>query len=151
MSLKLHELPADPGKSQKKKRVGRGEGSGQGKSAGQGNKGVQARSGHLKGAGFEGGQMPLIRRLPKFGFSRDRFRAKRAEVLLRDLNQFEDGASVDPAALAKAGVVSKQAENIKVLATGELSRKLTVRAHGFSAAAKAAIEKAGGTCEIIGQ
>jgi large subunit ribosomal protein L15 len=151
MTLKLHELPADPGKTQRKKRVGRGEGSGRGKTAGKGHKGVQARSGHQKGAGFEGGQMPLIRRLPKFGFSNVRFRARRAEVLLSDLNQFDDGATVDPSALSAAGIVSKQAEYIKVLATGEVSRKLTVKAHGFSAQAKAAIEAAGGTCETIGQ
>lgn len=149
MTLKLHELPADPGKTQKKKRVGRGEGSGRGKTAGKGHKGRQARSGHSKGAGFEGGQMPLIRRLPKFGFSNEKFRVKRDEVSLRELNQFEDGAVVDFAAMHQARLISKQAGYVKVLATGELTKKLTVKAHGFSARAKQAIEAAGGQCETL--
>ena len=147
--IKLHELPADPGKQQKRKRVGRGEGSGHGKTSGHGHKGRQARSGHSKGAGFEGGQMPMIRRLPKFGFNNDRFRVKRGEVTLAQLNKFEDGSVVDFVAVCKAGFVSHQSRMVKVIATGELNKKLTVKLNGFSAQAKAAIEAAGGTCETV--
>jgi large subunit ribosomal protein L15 len=147
--LKLHELPGDPGKKQKTKRLGRGEGSGQGKTSGKGHKGKQARSGSGKGAYFEGGQMPLIRRLPKFGFSRDRFAIKKGEVSLRELNKFDDGATVDFAALVLKGFISKNTEYVKVLATGELTKKLTVKLHGFSAKAKQAIEAVGGSCETV--
>ena len=147
--LKLHELIGDPGKTQKKKRVGRGEGSGQGKTAGKGHKGKQARSGSGKGSSFEGGQMPMIRRLPKFGFSNARFRVARGEVSLAQLNKFEDGATVDFAALRQKGLVPKQVEYVKVLATGELTRKLTVKLNGFSAKAREAIEGAGGICETV--
>lgn len=147
--LKLHELIADPGKTQRKRRVGRGEGSGWGRTAGKGNKGHKARSGGAKGPGFEGGQMPLIRRLPKFGFSNERFRLKKAEVTLAQLSKFDDGATVDFEALCGAGLISKQVQHVKVLATGELSKKLHVKAHGFSAKAKELIEAAGGTCETV--
>lgn len=148
--LKLHELPGDPGKLQKKKRVGRGEGSGLGKTSGKGHKGMKARSGGGgKGPYFEGGQMPMIRRLPKFGFSNVRFREKRAEVTLFELNKFEEGATVDFAAVNKMGLVPKQAEYVKVLATGELKKKLNVRLNGFSVKAREAIEAAGGTCEMV--
>ncbi len=147
--LKMHELPGDPGRKQQPKRVGRGEGSGQGKTAGKGHKGQQARSGSGKGPAFEGGQMRLIRRLPKFGFNNDRFRVRRDEVDLRDLNGFEDGATVDHEAMLAAGIVSRQARRIKVLANGKLEKKLTVRAHGFSSAARAALAAAGGRCEEI--
>lgn len=150
MSVKIHELPGDPGKKQKKTRVGRGEGSGMGKTAGKGHKGVQARSGRAKGGAFEGGQTPLVRRLPKYGFKNTAFRTPRAEITLRQLEQkFETGATVDPAALHQAGLVSKNIERIKVIATGTLSKKLTVKCHGFSAGAKAAIEAAGGACEVL--
>lgn len=148
--LKLHELPGDPGKTQKKKRVGRGEGSGLGKTSGKGNKGKKSRSGAAKGAGFEGGQMPLIRRLPKFGFNNDRFRLKRAEVTLSQLEKFfEDGATVDFAALTEKHIVSKQAEHVKLLANGAVTKKLTVRLSGISAKAREAIEAVGGTCETV--
>jgi large subunit ribosomal protein L15 len=148
--LKLHELAGDPGKTQKKRRVGRGEGSGWGRTAGKGNKGQQSRSGGgHKGAGFEGGQMPLIRRLPKFGFSNIRFRAKKVELTLGQLNHFEEGATVDFAALVAKGLIPKQTEHVKVLATGELKRKLTVRLNGFTAKAREAIQAAGGTCETV--
>lgn len=150
MSVKIHDLPRDPGKKQKKTRVGRGEGSGQGKTAGKGHKGVQARSGRAKGGAFEGGQTPLVRRVPKFGFKNTAFRAPRAEVTLRQLDQkFDAGATVDPAALHQAGLVGKNIERIKVIATGTLNKKLTVKCHGFSAGAKAAIEAAGGACEVL--
>ena len=149
--FKIHEIPADPGATQKRKRIGRGEGSGQGKTAGKGHKGMQARSGGGgKGPHFEGGQMPLIRRLPKLGFSNAKFRLKRAEIGLSDLNRFEDGAVVDPGVLNAMRLIPKQTEYVKILANGELTRKLTVRAHGFSAGARQAIEAAGGQCEVIG-
>ena len=147
--MKLHELPGDPGRQQKSRRVGRGEGSGWGRCAGKGNKGQQSRSGKPKGHAFEGGQMPLIRRIPKFGFSNDRFRLVRAHVNLRDLNQFEEGATVDPAALHTRRMIAKKVQYVKVLATGELTKPLTIKAHGFSARARQAIEDAGGKVEKI--
>jgi len=147
--LKLHELPGDPGKTQRKRRVGRGEGSGWGKTAGKGNKGLHARSGGSIKPGFEGGQMPLIRRLPKFGFSNVRFREKRAELTLADLNKFDDGATVDFEALRQRRLIPKQAQYIKVIATGKLEKKLSVRLNGFSAGARQAIEAAGGNCETV--
>lgn len=147
--IKLHELQGDPGKRQKPKRVGRGEGSGLGKTSGRGSKGQLSRSGGGKGPYFEGGQMPLIRRLPKFGFDNTRFRAVRATVTLDQLNKFEDGATVDKEALNKAGIVPKKVERIKVVATGSLSRKLTVKLSGYSAKAREAIESAGGACETV--
>jgi large subunit ribosomal protein L15 len=151
MSIKIHELPGDRGKKQKKTRVGRGEGSGQGKTAGKGHKGQQARSGRAKGGTFEGGQTPLVRRVPKFGFKNTAFREPRAEVTLGQLErEFESGATVDPAALHAAGLVKKSVTRIKVIASGTLKKKLTVKCHGFSAGAKAAIEAAGGACEVLG-
>ena len=147
--LKLHELPGDPGKTQNRKRVGRGEGSGLGRSSGKGNKGHKARAGNTKSASFEGGQMPMIRRLPKFGFRRERFRAQRAEVTLRQLEQFEAGATVDFDAMRQRRLVAKQAEFVKVIATGQLTKNLTVKAHGFSAGARQQIKAAGGTCETV--
>lgn len=148
--LKLHELPGDPGKKQKTKRLGRGESSGQGKTSGHGHKGKQARSGSGKGAYFEGGQMPMIRRMPKFGFSNVRNQLRREAVTLEQLNKnFDDGAAVDFAALVAMKLVSKNTEYVKVLATGELAKKLSVKLNGFSAKAKQAIEAAGGTCETV--
>jgi large subunit ribosomal protein L15 len=148
--LKLHNLPGDPGKKQRRKRVGRGEGSGQGGTSGKGHKGEQARSGGgHRTAAFEGGQMPIIRRLPKFGFSNTRFRLVRAEVTLRHLNRFEDGATVDIEALRLVRLVPKKAETVKLIATGTLERKLTVRLNGFSANARQAVEAAGGKCETV--
>jgi large subunit ribosomal protein L15 len=148
--LKLDTLAGDPGKKQKRKRVGRGEGSGQGCTAGKGHKGQQARSGGgHKGAAFEGGQMPLVRRLPKFGFNNTRFRLNRAEVTLRQLNRFEDGATVDRAALHAARLISKKTEHVKLIATGTLERKLTVRVNACSAKARQAVEAAGGQCETV--
>jgi large subunit ribosomal protein L15 len=151
MSIKIHELPGDRGKKQKKTRVGRGEGSGQGKTAGKGHKGQQARSGRAKGGAFEGGQTPLVRRIPKYGFKNTAFREPRAEVTLRQLDgKFEAGATVDPEALHAAGLVKKSVTRIKVIASGTLGKSLTVKCHGFSAGARAAIEAAGGTCEVLG-
>ena len=147
--LKLHNLPADPGKKQKKKRVGRGDGSGQGVTSGYGHKGQKARSGGTVGNGFEGGQMPLIRRLPKFGFSNIRFKQQKCEVTLRHLNKFEDGATVDLAALQQAGLATKKAEHVKLIATGKLERKLTIRVNGCTPKAREAVEAAGGQVETI--
>lgn len=147
MSLKLHELPADKGKRQNARRVGRGEGSGHGKTCARGHKGAQSRSGGAKGGAFEGGQTPLVRRVPKFGFTNLSFRALRAEITLGQLERFEDGAVVDPKALHAAGLIPKGAERIKVIATGNLTKRLTVKAHGFSKGARAAIEDRGGACE----
>jgi len=149
VTLKLHNLPGDPGARRKRRRIGRGESSGWGKTAGRGHKGAQARSGGSKAGGFEGGQTPLTRRIPKFGFSNAPFRRHRAEVTLAHLNRFEDGAVVDPAALKAARLIARRAERVKVIATGTLERRLTVRLHGFSAAARAAIEARGGSWQVI--
>lgn len=147
--IRLHDLPGDPGKKQKKRRVGRGDGSGWGGTAGKGHKGSQARSGGGKGAAFEGGQMPLIRRVPKFGFDNTRFRKNRAEITLKQLNAFEDGATVDLEALKAAGLVARKTEYVKLIATGKLERKLTVRLNGWSANAGKAVQEAGGSCETV--
>ena len=147
--LKQHELPADPGARQKKKRVGRGEGSGLGKTSGYGHKGEKARSGRAKGKGFEGGQVPLMRRLPKFGFTNHAFQKKKGEVTIEQLNQFDAGSTVDFGVLHGARLISKQVTTYKVIGKGELNKKLTVKAHGFSAGARATIEAAGGVCETI--
>lgn len=150
MTLKLHELPADPGKRQKRKRVARGEGSGHGKTAGRGNKGHNSRSGGGKRGPFEGGQVPLVRRIPKFGFNNP-FGPVRGEVTLRELNRFEDGTTVDLDTLRKARLATGRMQEVKVIVKGELERKLTVKLHGFSAGARAAIEAKGGSWEIVGK
>ncbi len=149
--IKLHTMPADPGKTQTTKRLGRGEGSGRGKTAGKGHKGKQARSGAGKGAYFEGGQMPLVRRMPKFGFSNTSFKPRRTHLNLDVLERhFGDGDVVDFEALRTHKLVSIQTKQVKILAGGTLTRKLHIKAYGFSAGARAAIEAAGGTCETIG-
>ena len=149
--LKLHQLPPDPGKTQSPKRVGRGEGSGRGKTSGRGHKGQQSRAGAPKGASFEGGQMPLIRRVPKFGFSNIRFRPRRVEIGLGRLERhFEDGQTVDLEALRAKKLVGRQVEQVKILVGGgPLTHKLHIKAYGFSAGARAAIEAAGGSCETL--
>lgn len=149
MSLKIHELPGDQGLLQKPKRVGRGEASGWGRSAGKGNKGHNQRSGGAKHGSFEGGQMPLVRRLPKFGFKNTAFRAERGWVTLRQLNRFEDGATIDADALRKAGLVKKTDEVVKVICKGMLEKRLTVRLSAFSPGAKTAIESKGGKWEVV--
>ena len=146
--MKLNELKNAEGAKTKKYRKGRGVGSGNGKNAGTGNKGQKSRSGGLKAPGFEGGQTPLYRRLPKFGFTNGS-RVEYAIVNISSLNKFEDGAVVNPAALVEAGLVKKELDGIKILGNGELSKKLTVQAHKFSKSAKEAIEKAGGKAEVI--
>ena len=146
--MKLHELSPAPGSNKESYRKGRGAGSGNGKTAGRGHKGQKARSGGGVRPGFEGGQMPLARRLPKRGFN-NIFATQYAEVNLSDLEKFEDGAVVDAEALVAAGVLKKTLDGVKVLGNGALSKKLTVKAAKFSASAKEEIEQAGGKAEVI--
>jgi large subunit ribosomal protein L15 len=140
----LNNLKRPAGSWHRKKRVGRGQGSGLGKTAGRGGKGQKARSGNMRFEGFEGGQSPLQRRLPKFGFISPN-RTIYAVVNLADLEAFDAGATVDEAALREAGLVKGRPDGIKILAQGSLSKKIAVTAHKFSAAAHEAIEKAGGS------
>ena len=144
--MKLHELKPAEGSRQLRNRVGRGTSSGNGKTAGRGQKGQKARS--KVRAGFEGGQMPLFRRMPKRGFKNVN-RKDYAIVNLETLNKFEDGTEVTPALLVETRVVKDEKDGIKVLGNGELTKKLTVKASKFSASAKAAIEAAGGTAEVM--
>ena len=146
--MNLNELVPAPGSRTKPYRKGRGIGSGNGKTAGKGHKGQNARSGGGVRPGFEGGQMPLYRRLPKRGF-KNVWAMKYSEINVSTLNKFEDGAEVTPALLLETGVVSNEKAGIKVLGNGTLNVKLTVKAHKFSASAKEAIENAGGTTEVI--
>lgn len=148
--MKLHELAPAAGSQKEHFRVGRGHGSGNGKTAGKGHKGQNARSGGGVRPGFEGGQMPLHRRLPKRGFNNYNFATKYAIVNLNDLqNKFEDGAVVDTDALIASGLVNKQYDGVKVLGSGEISKKLTVKAAAFSQSAKEKIEAAGGKAEVM--
>lgn len=146
--MKLHELSPVPGSKTKAFRKGRGAGSGNGKTAGKGHKGQNARSGGGVRPGFEGGQMPLQRRIPKRGFN-NIFATTYATVNVSDLNRFEDGAVVDQQALIEAGLIKKPLDGIKVLGKGELSKKLTVNVKAYSASAKQKIEAAGGKAEVI--
>lgn len=146
--MKLHELKPAEGSRKDRKRLGRGIGSGQGKTAGKGHKGQNARSGGGVRLGFEGGQTPLYRRLPKRGFT-NFARKEYAIVNLDTLNRFVDGTEVTPELLIESGVVSNEKAGIKILAKGTLEKKLTVKAHKFSSAAKEAIEAAGGNTEVI--
>ena len=146
--MKLQELSPAPGSVREVKRIGRGHGSGQGKTAGKGHKGQKARAGRGVRPGFEGGQMPLQRRVPKRGFV-NVFATNYATINLTALNAFEDGAVVDAQALKDAGLVKKSFDGIKVLANGTLTKKLIVKAAAYSEAAKAKIEAAGGKAEVI--
>lgn len=146
--MKLHELSPAEGSVREVKRIGRGHGSGQGKTAGKGHKGQKARSGHGMRPGFEGGQMPLQRRIPKRGFN-NIFATKYAIINLAALNCFEDGTVVDTEAMKNAGLVKKAYDGVKVLGNGSLAKKLTVKAAAFSESAKSKIEAAGGTAEVI--
>jgi large subunit ribosomal protein L15 len=146
--MKLHELRPVDGARKDGFRLGRGHGSGNGKTAGKGHKGQKARSGGLGKLGFEGGQTPLARRLPKRGFT-NFTRKEYAIINLDQLNRFEDGAEVNPTILKELGIVKNLKDGLKVLGEGELEKKLTVKAHKFSASAAAAIEKAGGKAEVI--
>jgi len=144
--MNLNELQPAAGSRKLRNRVGRGTSSGNGKTSGRGQKGQKAR-GKVR-LGFEGGQMPLYRRIPKRGFT-NISRKEFAVVNLEKLNAFADGTEITPALLIERGVVKNQKSGIKVLAVGQLDKKLTVKAHKFSGAAKAAIEQAGGTTEVI--
>lgn len=148
MSMRLHNLKPRPGAKHRRKRLGSGESSGLGKTSGRGGKGQTARSGSSIRAGFEGGQMPLYRRLPKRGFNNARHAVRYLPVNLDELNRFEEGSRVDEGALREAGLANGRADGVKILGSGELTRKLTVCAHAFSASAKAKIEAQGGRCEI---
>jgi large subunit ribosomal protein L15 len=147
--MKLHELVKSTGSTHTRKRVGRGPGSGLGKTSGKGHKGQNARSGGGKSPVFEGGQLPLYRRLPKRGFSNDRFKVEYAVINLSDLNKFEDGALVTPELLKEMGLVKQQLSGVKVLGNGTLEKRLVVKAHKFSNVAKTEIEKLGGKAEVI--
>ncbi len=146
--MKLFELSPSAGSVKDTKRKGRGHGSGNGKTAGRGHKGQNARSGGGVRVGFEGGQMPIYRRLPKRGFT-NIFAKQYAEVKLSDLNKFEDGAVIDAEALKNAGIISKVLDGVKVLGNGEITKKVTVKASKFTSAAAAKIEAAGGKTEVM--
>ena len=145
--MKMHELSPAIGSTKEAKRIGRGHGSGNGKTAGKGHKGQKARAGRGFRAGFEGGQMPLQRRVPKRGFN-NIFAVEWAAINVSALEVFEDGATVDAAALTEKGIIKKADLPIKVLGNGKLTKKLTVVAAGFSATAKEKIEAAGGKAEV---
>ena len=146
--MKLHELSPSEGSKKNKFRVGRGHGSGNGKTAGKGHKGQNARSGGGVRPGFEGGQIPLYRKLPKRGF-KNRFAKEYTTVNISALERFEDGAVVDLDLLVNAGLAHKAADGLKVLGNGNVDKKFTVRAAAFTAAAKEKIEAAGGKCEVV--
>jgi len=147
--MNLHELRPAPGAKKRRKRIGRGPGSGHGKTATKGHKGLLARSGGGKRAGFEGGQMPLIRRVPKFGFTNP-FRKEYAIVNVKSLETWTGSDTVTPQALVDAGLVKRKTLPIKVLGNGELKRSLVVQAHKFSKSAESKIQAAGGRVEVIG-
>ncbi len=147
--MRLHNLKPRPGAKHRTKRLGQGESSGRGKTAGRGGKGQTARSGSSIRIGFEGGQMPLIRRIPKRGFNNARFTTAYSPVNVGDLNQFEDGARVDETALRSVGLANGPKLGIKILGTGDLTKKLVVIVSAISASAKTKIEAKGGKVEII--
>lgn len=146
--MKLHQIEKAPGSTHSRKRVGRGHSSGHGKTAGKGHKGMKARSGGGVRPGFEGGQMPLYRRLPRRGFSTARFREEVAIVNLADLARIE-GEEVGPEQLKAAGLIRNNADKIKLLGNGEINRAVKVSVHSFSASAKEKIEKAGGSATTL--
>ena len=147
--MKLNELMQNNGARTERRRVGRGPGSGLGKTSGKGQKGQKARSGVSITATFEGGQLPLYRRLPKRGFSNAQFKIKYAVINVSDLNRFDDGAVVTPEILHDAGLLKNQLDGVKVLGNGTLEKKLTIKAHKFSKEAVNKIEKSGSTLEVI--
>lgn len=146
--MKLHELSPAPGSVKDVKRIGRGHGSGHGKTAGKGHKGQWARSGGGVRPGFEGGQMPLMRRIPKRGFN-NIFATEYATVNVSALDVFNDGIEVDADLLKAQGIIKDEKDGVKILGNGELTKKLTVKAAAFSASAKEKIEKAGGKAEVM--
>lgn len=147
--MKLHELSPVPGSTKERKRIGRGPASGQGKTAGKGHKGQKARAGRGMQIGFEGGQMPLQRRIPKRGFN-NIFRKEFATVNIASLDKvFNDGDTVTIEALVKSGLVKKTLDGVKVLGNGEIAKKLTVQVNAYSETAKSKIEAAGGKAEVV--
>ena len=147
--MKLHELQRNIGATHAKKRVGRGSGSGLGKTSGRGQKGQKARSGGSINPVFEGGQLPLYRRIPKRGFSNHMFKTRYAVINLNALNVFEDNTVVTPALLKDAGIIKNQLDGIKVLGNGKLEKKLTIQANKFSKSAEEKIKEAGSKAEVI--
>ena len=145
----IQDLQPAPYSRQKEKRLGRGIGSGLGKTSGKGHKGQNARSGGGVRPGFEGGQLPLFRRLSKRGFNNYEFRTVYSTVNVSDLNRFEDGTVVDTALLKEVGLIKKELDGVKVLGSGELTKKLTVKANAFTKSAKEKIETIGGKTEVI--
>jgi len=146
--MRLHNLSPRPGSTHRRKRLGIGESSGHGKTSGRGGKGQTARSGSSIRIGFEGGQMPLVRRIPKRGFNNALFTTVYIPVNLSDLNTFDEGTTVDEATLQKAGYANGKSAGIKILGTGKLEKRLTVIASAFSKSAREAIEKMGGKAEV---
>ncbi len=147
--MKLHELSPAPNSKKARKRVGRGVGSGSGKTSGRGHKGQNSRSGGGVRPGFEGGQMPIQRRLPKRGFSNFLFRKEYAEINVEVLNRFDENTTITPELLKKVGMVKNLKDGLKVLARGEIEKPVTVQAHKFSKADVEKIEAAGGKAEVI--
>ncbi len=146
--MKLHELKPNPGSVKNRKRLGRGTATGQGKTSGRGMNGQKSRSGGGVRPGFEGGQMPLYRRLPKRGFT-NIFGTEYSEINVEALNMFEDGAEITPEVLKSEGILKKQLDGVKILGNGDVTKKLTVKAHKFSKSAVEKIEAAGGKVEVI--
>jgi large subunit ribosomal protein L15 len=147
--MNLHDLTPARGAKKRRKRIGRGPGSGHGKTATKGHKGLLARSGGGKRPGFEGGQMPLVRRVPKYGFTNP-FRTEYAIVNVKSFEQWTGGGTITPQALVDAGLVKRKHLPIKILGTGELTKPLVIQAHKFSKSAEAKIQAAGGRVEVIG-
>ena len=147
--MKLHELERNIGATQAKKRVGRGSGSGLGKTSGRGQKGQKARSGGGVNPVFEGGQLPLYRRIPKRGFKNAMFKTRYAVINVEELNVFEDGTVVSPALLKESGIIKNQLDGVKVLGNGKLEKKLTIQANKFSTSALDKIEESGSKAEVI--
>ena len=146
--MKLDRLSTPEGAKRAQRRVGRGIGSGRGKTSGRGHKGQRARSGGTKGPMFEGGQMPLVRRIPKRGFTNP-FKVRFVPVNLRDLEMFEEDTVISPETLQASGIIKRARDRVKILGEGEISKPLTVRAHAFSRSAVEKIEQAGGKVEVI--
>ncbi len=147
--MRIHELRSANGPNKSTKRLGRGSGSGQGTTAGRGMNGQNSRSGGGVRPGFEGGQMPLFRRLPRIGFNNKRFARVWAEVNVSRLNSFEDGANVGPQELIDAGIVKKMGDGVKIMGFGKLEKKLNVSAHKFTKSAIEKIEALGGKAEVL--
>lgn len=147
--MRLHDLKPQPGAKHRRKRLGRGEGSGLGKTSGRGHKGQRARSGGTVREGFEGGQMPLHRRLPKRGFNNADHTIYYIPVNVSDLEGFDAGTEINVETLRKAGLAKGRGQGVKILGQGDISKKLTLKVQAFSASAKQKIEAAGGTCEAV--